>query len=193
MHVKNVVKNLPARAKEFQKVRRRDTHALSKPCITVSIDIKLTYSKSNNKQVSWTCSYRNEIREIRIMCRTTISVLGRRSLYNVIKLELQPPDEARIQPIQCHYHTFRSEMLRERLRSSAGSSNPPFALSSSRVYPHNSETVSAISSLTLQIAPHCLRYAERTMRRRLARVNRPRRDSLYGLRRVVRGRAYSHD
>jgi len=97
VHVKNIFKNLPVRAKEFQKNLKKEyaraIQVLYSYCL-VSTNIKITCSnlvagKSPNLIVA-TRNTDNVLNNVN-------SVFGKKSLDGIVKLELQPPDETVLQ------------------------------------------------------------------------------------------------
>lgn len=97
VHVKNIFKCLPVRAKEFQrnlkKEYARTVQVLYSYCL-VSTDTKITCTnsvsgKSSNLVVS-TANSSNILSNIN-------TIFGKKSSNGLVKLELQPPDEATLQ------------------------------------------------------------------------------------------------
>lgn len=97
VHVRNIFKNLPVRAKEFQKNLKKEyaraIQVLYSYCL-VSTNIKITCSnlvagKSPNLIVA--------TRNTDDVLNNVNSVFGKKSLDGIVKLELQPPDEAILQ------------------------------------------------------------------------------------------------
>ncbi|XP_018397307.1 PREDICTED: mismatch repair endonuclease PMS2 [Cyphomyrmex costatus] len=97
VHVRNIFKNLPVRAKEFQKNLKKEyaraIQVLYNYCL-VSTNVKITCSnliagKSPNLIVA-TRSTDNVLNNVN-------SVFGKKSLNGIVKLELQPPDETVLQ------------------------------------------------------------------------------------------------
>jgi len=97
VHVKNIFKNLPVRAKEFQKNLKKEyartIQVLYGYCL-VSTNIKLTYSNLiTGKSPNIIMTTRNTDNVL----DNVNSVFGKKSLDGIIKLELQPPDEITLQ------------------------------------------------------------------------------------------------
>ncbi|RLU15582.1 hypothetical protein DMN91_012576 [Ooceraea biroi] len=97
VHVKNIFKNLPVRAKEFQKNLKKEytrtIQVLYSYCL-VSTNIKLTCSNLiTGKSPSLIVATRNTDNVL----DNVNSVFGKKSLDGIIKLELQSPDETILQ------------------------------------------------------------------------------------------------
>jgi len=97
VHVKNIFKNLPVRAKEFQKNLKKEyartIQVLYGYCL-VSTNIKLTCSNLiTGKSPNIIMTTRNTDNVL----DNVNSVFGKKSLDGIIKLELQPPDEITLQ------------------------------------------------------------------------------------------------
>ncbi|KAL2716771.1 mismatch repair endonuclease PMS2 [Vespula squamosa] len=97
VHVKNIFKNLPVRAKEFHRnIKREYTRAIQilySYCL-VSINAKITCTntisgKSSNLIVS-TANADSVLKNI-------IAVFGKKSVDGLIQIELQPPDETTLE------------------------------------------------------------------------------------------------
>ncbi|KAG5324149.1 PMS2 endonuclease, partial [Acromyrmex heyeri] len=97
VHVKNIFKNLPVRAKEFQKNLKKEyaraIQVLYSYCL-VSTNVKITCSnlisgKSPNLIVA--------TRNTNDVLNNVNSVFGKKSLDGIVKLELQTPDETVLQ------------------------------------------------------------------------------------------------
>ncbi|XP_012531752.1 mismatch repair endonuclease PMS2 [Monomorium pharaonis] len=102
VHVRNIFKNLPVRAKEFQKNLKKEyaraVQILYSYCL-VSTNIKITCSnlmsgKSPNLVVA--------TRHTDDVLDNVNSVFGKKSVDGIVKLELQPPDEAMLQEYNLH-------------------------------------------------------------------------------------------
>ncbi|XP_011647670.1 mismatch repair endonuclease PMS2 [Pogonomyrmex barbatus] len=97
VHARNIFKNLPVRAKEFQKNLKKEyaraIQVLYSYCL-VSTNIKITCTnlmtgKSSNLIVA--------TRNTDDVLSNVNSVFGKKSLDGIVKLELQPPDETVLQ------------------------------------------------------------------------------------------------
>lgn len=97
VHIRNIFKNLPVRAKEFQKNLKKEytrtIQVLHSYCL-ISTNIKITCSnlmsgKSHNLIVA-TRNTNNVLDNVN-------SVFGKKSLDGIVKLELQPPNETILQ------------------------------------------------------------------------------------------------
>ncbi|XP_043503098.1 mismatch repair endonuclease PMS2-like [Polistes fuscatus] len=97
VHVRNIFKNLPVRAKEFhrniKKEYARTVQILYSYCL-ISVNAKITCTntisgKSSNLIVSTT----NEDS----ILKNIIAVFGNKSIDNLVQIELQPPDEATLE------------------------------------------------------------------------------------------------
>lgn len=97
VHVKNIFKNLPVRAKEFQKNLKKEyaraIQILYSYCL-VSTNIKITCSNlMTGKSPSLIVATRNtdDVQD------NINSVFGKKALDGIVKLELKPPDETVLQ------------------------------------------------------------------------------------------------
>ncbi|XP_018353711.1 PREDICTED: mismatch repair endonuclease PMS2 [Trachymyrmex septentrionalis] len=97
IHVKNIFKNLPVRAKEFQKNLKKEyaraIQVLYSYCL-VSTSVKITCSNLiSGKLPKLIVATRNTDDVL----SNVNSVFGKKSLDGIVKLELQPPDETILQ------------------------------------------------------------------------------------------------
>lgn len=97
VHVRNIFKNLPVRAKEFQKNLKKEyartIQVLYSYCL-VSTNIKITcFNLISGKSPNLIVSTRNTD----TILDNVNSVFGKKSLDGIVKVELQPPDEATLQ------------------------------------------------------------------------------------------------
>lgn len=97
VHIKNIFKNLPVRAKEFQKNLKKEyartIQVLYSYCL-VSTNIKIACS---NLITSKSPHFIVATRNTDSVLDNINSVFGKKSLDGIIKLELQPPDETILQ------------------------------------------------------------------------------------------------
>lgn len=97
VHVRNIFRSLPVRAREFQKNLKREyaraIQVLYSYCL-VSTNIKITCS---NLVAGKSPSLVVATRSTGDVLSNVSSVFGNRSLDGIVKLELQPPDEATLQ------------------------------------------------------------------------------------------------